>query len=148
MKDFPENIPPEMLDNILESNIYTYRLTDGSYIIAEELDFEIENEDEYPANMIYVTMPGQIIFTDYGYQIASWNLTSINDLTELNVNNIVSRSEAPLDLKSQYFQYILINKQNDDIEEELMKHLFDTDAFDKQDLNDHNRRWEWKPENN
>lgn len=151
MEELPEQISPEMLDEILEANIYTYRLTDGSYIVAEEVDFELEefeDGDEYTTDMIFVTMPGQIVFTDYGYQIVHWNLTSIHDLTELNVNNIVSRSEAPIDLKSHYFKFVLMNKVKENLEEQLIEQLFTNDAFDKQDLNEHNRRWEWKPENN
>lgn len=151
MEELPEQMSSEMLDQILEANIYTYRLTDGSYIVAEELDFdleELEDSDEYQSSVIFVTIPGQIVFTDYGYQIKHWNLTSIYDLTELNVNNIVSRSEAPIHLKSHYLRFVLINKIEENLEEHLIEDLFTNDAFDKQDLNKHNRRWEWKPENN
>lgn len=149
MDNLPEEITPEMLDQILEANIYTYRLTDGSYIVAEELEFEFESEEEeYDTNVLLVTMPGQIVFTNYGYQIIHWNLTSVHDITELNVNNIVSRSEAPIDLKSHYFKFILINKMEESSEEQLFENLLTNDPFDKQDLNEHHKRWEWKPGNN
>ena len=149
MEELPEQISPEMLDQILEANIYTYRLTDGSYIVAEEIDVEPEEfDEEYESNVLYVTMPGQIIFTEEGYSISYWNLTSIHNLTELNADNIVSRSEAPIDLKSHYFRFVLINKLKENLEEQLIENLFNTDAFDKLDSNEHNRRWEWKPENN
>lgn len=148
MKELPEQISPEMLDQILEANIYTYRLTDGSYIVAEEINIEFDDDEEYDSNVVYVTMPAQIIFTKHGYAITPWNIISIHDLTELNVDNIVSRSEAPINLKAYYAKFMLIQNIKENLEEQLMEKLFTDDTIDKQDFNEHNRRWEWKPENN
>lgn len=149
MEELPEQTSYEMLEQILEANIYTYRLTDGSYIVAEEINIEFDDEEEeYNSNVIYVTMPAQIIFTEQGYAITPWNIISIYDLTELNSDNIVSRSEAPMDLKTHYNKFILIQKIKENLEEQLMEKLFTNDTIDKQDFNEPNRRWDWKPENN
>jgi hypothetical protein len=43
---------------------------------------------------------------------------------------------------------MLIQSIKENLEEQLMEKLFTDDTIDKQDFNEHNRRWEWKPENN
>jgi hypothetical protein len=142
-----------MIEKILDADIYTYRLTDGSYIVAEEVD--IEESTEY-SNTIFVTLPAQIVYTEEGYHIVEWNLSSLHDLTELNADNIVSRSEALFELKAHYFKYILLNKERQDERDDTMLSLLEMDNldeaflndFDKQDLNEHIKRWDWKPGNN
>lgn len=138
----------EMLDQILETEIFTYRLTDGSYIVAEEVHVE--------DGIIYVTLPAKIVYAN-DYYLTNWNLTSAHDLTELNINNIVSRADAPFDLKAYYFKYLMVCRSNQDLIDEQIESLFDMDdddddnifnGFNQQDLNKHSNRFNWKPENN
>lgn len=134
----------DMLEKILETEIFTYRLTDGSYIVAEEL--ESDN------NVTYVALPAQIVYTD-DYHLTNWNITSAYDLTELNCSNIVSRADAPFELKAHYMKYLMICRSNQDEVDERMKSLFDMDddifgELDEQIPIEHSNRFNWKPENN
>lgn len=140
----------EMLEKLMETDIYTYRLVDGSYIVAEELEIE---EDEDVAQIIFITVPGQIVYTEEGYHITEWNITSVYDITELNSNNIISRCEATFELKSHYLKYVLLHKREQDSKDAMMESFFkgSVDMFDglvEKDLKESKRRWDWKPENN
>jgi hypothetical protein len=140
----------EMLEKLMETDIYTYRLTDGSYIVAEELEME---EDANVGQIIFITVPGQIVYTEDGYHITEWNITSVYDITELNSNNIITRCEATFELKSHYLKYVLLHKREQDSKDNIMENFFKSniDIFDnlvEKDLKISNKRWDWKPENN
>jgi hypothetical protein len=140
----------EMLEKLMETDIYTYRLTDGSYIVAEELEME---EDANVGQIIFITVPGQIVYTEDGYHITEWNITSVYDITELNSNNIITRCEATFELKSHYLKYVLLHKREQDSKDNIMENFFKSniDIFDnlvEKDLKKSNKRWDWKPENN
>jgi len=139
----------EILEEMMETDIYTYRLTDGSYIVAEELDIE----DDDTGQITFITIPGQILYTDKGYHIMEWNITSVYDITELNSNNIVSRCEATFELKAHYLRYVMMTKTYQDSKDDIMESIFngDEDIFNhlvNKDLKEPKRRWDWKPENN
>ena len=139
----------EILEEMMETDIYTYRLTDGSYIVAEELDIEYDDTGQ----IIFITIPGQILYTDKGYHIMELNITSVYDITELNSNNIVSRCEATFELKAHYLRYVMMNKTYQDSKDDIMESIFngDEDIFNhlvNKDLKEPKRRWDWKPENN
>jgi len=139
-----------MLEKLMETDIYTYRLTDGSYIVAEELEME---EDANVGQIIFITVPGQIVYTEDGYHITEWNITSVYDITELNSNNIITRCEATFELKSHYLKYVLLHKREQDSKDNIMENFFKSniDIFDnlvEKDLKKSNKRWDWKPENN
>ena len=150
----------ETFHDVMNAPIYTYRLTDGSYIVAEELtpDLLSEKEEEFIDDMVYCTMPGLIVFTESAYSIMSWNITTTTDITELQYSNIVARSEAPPDLKLNYFKFVVNCKsyereQGDDIIDDLFEEFKETfipiDDLDKQDSNEvtdiYKKRWDWKP---
>ena len=133
----------DMLEKILETEIFTYRLADGSYIVAEE----IESND----NITYVALPAQIVYAD-DYHLTNWNITSAYDLTELNCSNIVSRADAPFELKAHYMKYLMMCRSHQDEVDEQMESLFDMDdifgELDEQIPSEHSNRFNWKPENN
>ena len=138
--------PLDIFDSIEDTEVHTYHLTDGSYIIAEEVDFEEEN------NVIYIVLPAKLERTSYGFRFGIYTIGGIDDVTELNTRAIVTRTEAPFALKCDYLRYIIANRvRNDMIEEELEKmkeenKLFD--SFDPMVNKPYKNRLNWKPENN
>jgi hypothetical protein len=118
--------------------------------VAEELEME---EDANVGQIIFITVPGQIVYTEDGYHITEWNITSVYDITELNSNNIITRCEATFELKSHYLKYVLLHKREQDSKDNIMENFFKSniDIFDnlvEKDLKKSNKRWDWKPENN
>jgi hypothetical protein len=122
--------PLDIFDNIEETEVYTYHLTDGSYIIAEEIDYE----EEY--DITYIVLPAKLERTHYGFKFGIYTIGDMNDVTELNTKAIVTRTEAPFGLKCDYLRYIIANKvRNDMIEEEIEKMEEDNELFDAFDPN-------------
>jgi|TARA_R110002153_G_scaffold16926_9_gene59334 hypothetical protein len=138
--------PLDIFDNIEETEVHTYHLTDGSYIIAEEVDFEEEN------NVIYIVLPARLERTSYGFKFGIYTIGDIDDVTELNTRAIVTRTEAPFALKVDYLRYIIANKlRKDKLEEELDAMEEESklyDAFDSIVDKPYKNRLDWKPENN
>ena len=138
--------PLDIFDNIEETEVHTYHLTDGSYIIAEEVDYEEEHD------ITYIVLPAKLERTHYGFKFGIYTIGDMDDITELNTKAIVTRTEAPFALKCDYLRYIIANKlKNDRIEEEIERleeenNLFD--AFDSNVDKPYKNRMNWKPENN
>lgn len=147
-----------LIDNILQAEIYTYRLNDGSYIVAEEINVEQEEDtDNDDFHHVSITCPAALFMLESGIVLTDWNFTDVFDITELNPDNIVSRSEAPVELKIHYFKYVakakLRQEEKDESFEELLSLLDEydksnNDAFDKLDSFPYSKRWEWSPNNN
>lgn len=150
--------------NILNAPIYTYRLTDGSYIVAEEIqrNDEVEEEDEEEVyDVLLCLMPGLINCDDQGFSIRPWNITTTSDLTEILYSNVVSRSEATPEVKLKYFELIVGNKNVEptrdeaylaDLLEEFKETFVPIDAIDNQDSSPSSdrwsKRWDWDPKLN
>jgi len=138
--------PLDIFDNIKDTEVHTYHLTDGSYIIAEEVDFEEEN------NVIYIVLPAKLERTSYGFKFGIYTIGDIDDVTELNTRAIVTRTEAPFGLKCDYLRYIIANKVRRDMIEEALEKMEEEnmlfDAFDSNVDKPHKNRLTWKPENN
>lgn len=136
----------DIFNNIEETEVHTYHLTDGSYIIAEEIDYE----EEY--DVTYLAMPAKLERTIYGFRFGIYTIGDIETITELNSKAIVTRTEAPFALKCDYLRYIIASKlRNDKIEEEIEKleeEINSFDAFDSNIDNPWKNRMVWKPENN
>lgn len=93
--------------------IFTYRLIDGSYVIAEEVDYDLDE------NILVIDKPLSIIDIDVGFRLKPWIITDLSESVYLRDDMIVASAAAPISLRHNYFQFVLL--------EELRKNLTDTE---------------------
>lgn len=143
MNEFTEEDP-------FQEDLTTYKLSDGSYLVAEELEI---NSD---TGSIFVANPLEMVRERGGVRLRPWILVDTDEIVELNSQNIISRSIAPSIISKYYFKFIaydrLINNMEEIMNDKDINH--DTnDEFDNLDstqdyfneLNSpSNSRWNWK----
>ncbi len=103
--------------HVAEASVFTYQLVDGSYIMAEEVDYDFES------NSIIVINPVKIEESDEKYSLRSWIITDPSQPVTLKDDNIIASAIAPTALKHNYFQFntlshmknILTNSDFDEI---------------------------------
>ena len=122
-----------------ESSIFTYQLVDGSYIMAEEVDFDFDE------NVIFIINPVRIKENnrDNKFQLTTYMITEPSHPIQLREDAIVASTPAPAVLRRNYFQYNLLNAlqnslSNDDFKE-IVKLIFggldSKDDVEKQENN-------------
>jgi hypothetical protein len=151
----------ETFHDILSAPIYTYRLTDGSYIVSEEIEIQTLEEDFEKENLsedvLYCVIPGVLVFDQDGFIIKPWNITTTKDLTEIQKRNVVCRSEATYEVKLKYFEFMVGNRNLEpDEDSEYLDDLFEMfkDTFTQIESQSpakespYKKRWDWNPELN
>jgi len=136
-------------EELYGENLFTYRLSDGTYLIAEELDVDEDN------GAIYVANPLELIRDSTMVKLRPWVIVDQDDIVELNSTNIISRSNSSEAVISYYLKYIAYEKLltnisnidkdvlNQDDNDELDNLDSMDDFFDK--LNKSSEcRWDWK----
>ena len=136
-------------EELYGENLFTYRLSDGTYLIAEELDVDEDN------GAIYVANPLELIRDSTIVKLRPWVIVDQDDIVELNSTNIISRSNSSEAVISYYLKYIAYEKLltnisnidkdvlNQDDNDELDNLDSMDDFFDK--LNKSSEcRWDWK----
>lgn len=142
----------DLIEHLIESNISTYRLSDGSFIMAEEVD--IEGDDR-----LLISFPSEIASLSQDSDeivLQPWDLFVTSSLIELNPNSIISKTEASLPLKAHYFNFVAgctaatADEIERDIEEayEILEYLKPLNHVDKLKESVHSNRWNWNPELN
>ena len=124
-------------------------MSDGTYLIAEELDVDEDN------GAIYVANPLELIRDSTMVKLRPWVIVDQDDIVELNSTNIISRSNSSEAVISYYLKYIAYEKLltnisnidkdvlNQDDNDELDNLDSMDDFFDK--LNKSSEcRWDWK----
>lgn len=134
-------------EQLFEINLYTYRLNDGSYIIGEEINFD---EEDCVLSMI---SPCRIIMHEGGIALCDWIVSDFNDITQVNTSNIISRTEAPMDLKFLYTKYIQHSMKRQEYKDQKIEDMFngnqnDSSPIDKLFPNPYSGRMGWDPSNN
>jgi hypothetical protein len=86
-----------------ESEIYTYRLSDGNYIMAEEVDY-----DE-AAKMLFIVNPVRIIEKDGKYKFTQYLITDPSSAVTLKDEHVVATAIAPMKLKNNYLHFNILN---------------------------------------
>lgn len=86
--------------------LMSYRLVDGSYIIAEQVEV---NED---LNVMYVGSPLQLTLDKKTQKsfLHSWLDSSGDELVTISGDKIIGCTETPFDLKLHYHRYLLLEK--------------------------------------
>lgn len=97
----------ELKEEIEAKSIFSYHLVDGSHIVAEEIDYDIENE------IVYILDPMQLINEDDGYSFREWSIIEPGQVVHLRDNKIVAQSKAPLKLRKLYLQFNLLAKMHE-----------------------------------
>lgn len=128
------NPSEDLKDYINDCPIQSYRLVDGSYVIAEEVDHDIDTNILYIAGALSFELSNR----GKGY-LRPWLDTQDDDLVQLVGDKIVGRSDTPFDLKMHYHRYFIMEKlKNVLTPQELESVLEDLikPPVDKQDLTD------------
>lgn len=141
--------PSEALTEFLnEMQLYSYRLTDGSYIVAEYVDADDDN------GILNIASPLELSFDDITEKtyFRPWLDVIDEELVQLSGDKIIGFTETPLQLKLHYHKYFLVQKLQDVLtDDEIDKLLFGNTypPVDNQDLtdNDYEEGEEWKIDN-
>jgi hypothetical protein len=135
----------EFYEELYSENLMTYRLTDGSYIVAEELDIDEET------GAIYVASPLELV-RNKDVRLIPWILVEADEPIELNAHNIISRSNTSTVITKYYLKYMayekIINALNnmnmDQDNNDALDNLDSTDDFFDKLNKPSESRWNWK----
>jgi len=99
----------KLYESIYDVEITSLRLSDGSYIIVEEIDFDEE------INVLYVSSPVSLVADLDGgnYRLKEWMLFAEDEIVEISGNHIISRSETPIYLKKAYMKFRFLKVLHD-----------------------------------
>ena len=133
-----------------EATVFTYHLVDGSYIMAEEVDYDFED------NVIFVINPVKIAQVRGKYQLMNWGITEPSQPVQLKDDMIIASSAAPTALKHNYFQFNMLNILSNTLPknefDEIINLLFsgidskDTSEEDEETEFDFDKQYEIKKE--
>ena len=147
----------DLFYQISKAEVFTYHIVDGSYIVAEEFDYDEKN------NVIFTTAPAKIITRKNGYALMDWSIIDSDEITQLMGDKVITRSEAPFELKKHYNRYLLATKLRHHLDDDELQQVLDEsfksldeldskdsdedeEDFNVEDTETHKRRFEWKPE--
>lgn len=124
------------------SDIVTYRLMDGTYLIGDEVALDSES------NMIMVGRPAQINFSIAPngievFEFRQWMLVDSETPIVLSSNAVIARIEATPALAHLYFRYL---KAQIEIRNHLMKQSSKPKSLPPIEKSNGNSRFKWKPE--
>lgn len=129
------NPSDDLKEHLRESAIMSYRLVDGSYLIAEEVDY-----DE-GSNIIYIAGALELEYASRNGKsfLKPWMATEEEEMIIISADKIIGRAETPMHLKIHYHKYFLVEKLHEHLTrgelEEVMNLIFNPQV-DKQDLTD------------
>ena len=140
----------EFQEDPFQEDLTTYKLSDGSYLVAEELEINSNT------GSIFIANPLEMVRERGGVRLRPWIIVDTDEIVELNSQNVISRSNAPNIISKYYFKFIaydrLINNMEEMMNDKGINH--DTnDAFVNLDSTQNyfnelnspsNSRWNWK----
>lgn len=138
----------ELYNSLFSDDLITYRLSDGSYIIAEEVEIDEKS------GAIFVVNPLELIRSQ-SVVLRPWVIVEDDDFVELNSSNIVARSNTSPLIASYYLKYVSYQKllnnihniEKDSMHQDSNDEVDNLDSFEDyfSKLNKQsNSRWEWK----
>jgi hypothetical protein len=104
----------DLTDYLNDWGIMSYRLVDGSYILAEEIDCDEQTNILYIAGALELRTD---INTGKSY-LTPWLESDDDELIQLVGDKIIARSETPLNYKSNYHKYYLSEQIKFNLSEE------------------------------
>ena len=98
--------PSEDLKHYLhECSIQSYRLVDGTYLIAEEIERDEHN------NILYVAGTLEFVTEHTGKSyFKTWLDSEDDDLVQISGDKIVGTTDTPFHLKMHYHRYFIVEK--------------------------------------
>ena len=120
----------EIFDALMEGaddiNILSYRLSDGSYIMAEEMDYDAHFD------VLFLDLPdlikqgrrGNISLEKWMFQPEFEEDIPAQPI-ELQCNKIVAKIEAPVSLKRDYLKYNFLDKLHGTFDEDEFQTILD-----------------------
>jgi len=116
-----------LMDGAEDINIHSYRLSDGSYIMAEEMDYD-PNFD-----ILFLDLPvsikqgrkGNISLEKWMFQPEYEEEKVPAQPIELHCNKIIAKTEAPVSLKRDYLKYNFLDKLHGAFDEEQFQSILD-----------------------
>jgi len=140
--------PSDSLKEFLNgTHIMSYRLVDGSYIIAEEVDAEEEN------NVMYIAAPLQLTLNEKTQKsfLRPWIDCDEDELVTIAGDKIIGLSETPFALKLHYHRYLLLqrihNVLSDDELEDVLKEMFNPQVDNQDFMDDEGEDWKTESHN-
>ena len=110
----------DLADYLTDIPITSYRLVDGTYLLAEEVDYDEES------NIIYLDGPLMLEYTAAGaYSLQPWIDNEPEDYVQLVGDKIICRVNTPMDLKVHYNRYYVLNNLQNTLTEEEMNEVID-----------------------
>ena len=140
MSDY--NPSDDLKQHMREAAIMSYRLVDGSYILAEEIDADEDNNVIYIADALELNVIGARAY------FTCWLDSEEDEMIQLVGDKIVGRTETPMHLKMDYHRYYILQKvknvlTKDEISK-VIEEMFNP-PVDNQDLTDeYEEEEEWK----
>lgn len=131
----------DLINHLRESPIMSYRLVDGSYVIAEEIDMDEDNNVLFIAGALELVQDGTKSF------LKAWINSDSDELIELAGDKIVGRTQTPLHIKLHYHRYNIIEKLHEHLTKNELDQVLDQMFFpqvDNQDFTDKSKGEEWK----
>ena len=132
--------PSEELKKLLnETDIMSYRTTDGCYVIAEEVDYEES------LNITYVASPLEFVLEESGKgYLKPWLISEEEEVVEIFGDKIVGRTETAFDLKMHYHRYFIVEKLRNVLTKQelnsILQEMFNPQV-DNQDLAEEEPSW-------
>jgi|13_taG_2_1085334.scaffolds.fasta_scaffold10627_2 hypothetical protein len=122
-----------LMDGAEDINIYSYRLSDGSYIMAEEMEYDPH------FNVLFLDLPvsikqkrnGSISLEKWMFQPEFEEAELPTQPIELQCNKIIAKTEAPVSLKRDYLKYNFLDKLHGTFDEDEFKSILsEIDSYD------------------
>jgi len=115
-----------LMDGADDINILSYRLSDGSYIMAEEMDYDAHFD------VLFLDLPvlikqgrrGNISLEKWMFQPEFEEDIPAQPI-ELQCNKIVAKTEAPVSLKRDYLKYNFLDKLHGTFDEDEFQTILD-----------------------
>jgi len=100
------NPSEDLKKHVQETDIMSYRTTDGSYVVAEEVDYEESLNITYVAGALELDINSKT-----GKSILKpWLMSNDDEVVEIFGDKIVGRAEASFELKMHYHRYFITEK--------------------------------------
>jgi len=116
-----------LMEGADDIKIYSYRLNDGSYIMAEELEY-----DPY-FNVLFLDLPvlinvkrnGSIALFKWMFQSEYEEENLPPQPIELQCNKIIAKTEAPITLKRDYLKFNFLDKLHGSLDSDEFESMID-----------------------
>lgn len=135
----------ELKEFLEEAKIINYRLSDSSYIIAQEIEYEIED------NYVSIINPVEIKVINDKTAFTTWIDCELDAIMRIDLDKIIASTEASIEYKSQYFKFFIYKQLKNFLTENEHNEYFGNEpninpSFDNLDSSNYFKdrmNWTW-----